>query len=223
MALALLDDWPWQLGGVLIGGYAVAAYGRPRYSNDIDIVIPLAAQREVDLFIVRQGLSLQSSSVPNPQNYEGKVFRYSAEELTLDILVGCVRDREAQVDIPEYWISMNHTEKLLVTLAGKTARKIPVARPEALWALKLQSGRDQDITDLFSISNVKVNFNDIVVLFRKLRTESLINKLNKTVKKTQTRKIFEDSVSRLESRRTDRNQKDWIRFVNSVQHLVSEI
>ncbi|MHB1708063.1 MAG: hypothetical protein ACYCT2_01115 [Thermoplasmataceae archaeon] len=41
--LGLLDAWPWELGGVLIGGYAIAAYGRPRYSDDVDIVIPKAA------------------------------------------------------------------------------------------------------------------------------------------------------------------------------------
>lgn len=39
----LLDKWPWDLGGVIIGGYVSAAYGQPRYSNDIHVVIPVAS------------------------------------------------------------------------------------------------------------------------------------------------------------------------------------
>ncbi len=31
--LGLLDEWPWELGGVLIGGYSIAAYGVTRYST----------------------------------------------------------------------------------------------------------------------------------------------------------------------------------------------
>jgi hypothetical protein len=42
-ALELLDAWPWELGGVVIGGYAVCAYGPPRYSSDVDVVIPFGA------------------------------------------------------------------------------------------------------------------------------------------------------------------------------------
>ena len=44
--LCLLDAWPWELGGVLIGGYAIAAYGGLRYSDDVDIVVPNATHRE---------------------------------------------------------------------------------------------------------------------------------------------------------------------------------
>ena len=221
-ALELLDAWPWKLGGVLIGGYAIAAYGRPRYSDDIDIVIPLAAQKRVQLFVVSQGLSLENSSTPNPQNYEGMVFRYKAEELKLDILVSCVRDREAQVDIPEQWISRSRTENVLTTLTGKTAHRIPIARAEALWALKLQSGRAQDITDLFSISNIKIDSNEIISLFRELKSKSLTDKLSKTLEKTRTKKIFEDSMLRLESKRTDKNKRDWTSFADRVQYIVYE-
>ena len=106
--LRLLDEWPWELGGVLIGGYAIAAYGAPRYSDDVDIVIPHGALGKLKVFINAQNLELENSSVPNPQNYEGKVLRYRKEEITLDMLVGYVRDREARVDIPEPWISMDH-------------------------------------------------------------------------------------------------------------------
>lgn len=44
----LLDRWPWERGGVIIGGYAIAAFGAPRYSTDIDVVVSVDAFPTVD-------------------------------------------------------------------------------------------------------------------------------------------------------------------------------
>ena len=38
---------------------------------------------------------------PSPQNYDCQVFQFVKETVTLDVLFGAVRDREAQVDVPE--------------------------------------------------------------------------------------------------------------------------
>ena len=220
--LRLLDEWPWELGGVLIGGYAIAAYGKPRYSEDVDIVIPSAVLGKLEVFIYGQNFELENSSVPNPQNYEGKVIRYRTEEMTLDVLVGYVRDREARVDIPEPWISMDHRNLRLITLTGGTRNKIPIASPEALWALKLQSGRDQDIIDLFSMFDVKIDGKRVIALFKGLKTNTLTDKLRKTSQKAHSNKLFEDSMSRLETKRTDKNRKKWISFGNQVDRIASE-
>ncbi|MHB1439478.1 MAG: nucleotidyl transferase AbiEii/AbiGii toxin family protein [Cuniculiplasma sp.] len=220
--LNLLDEWPWEIGGVLIGGYAIAAYGKPRYSNDVDIVIPSAALGKLEIFIYGQNFELENSSVPTPQNYEGKVLRYRTAETTLDVLAGYVRDREARVDIPEPWISKDHRNLRLITLTGGTRIKIPIASPEALWALKLQSGRDQDIIDLFSMFDVKIDGKKIIDLFNDLKSNTLIHKLKKTLQKTHSNKLYEDSMSRLETKRTDKNKKNWISFGNQVNHIVSE-
>lgn len=206
----------------MIGGYAVATYGRPGYPDDVDIVVPDATHRELEAFIAGQGLMLEKRSIPNPQNYEGKVRRYGMEELTLDILVSCVRDREARVDIPESWISRNLIKQRLITLTGGTVNKISIIRPEALWAFKLQSGLDQDITDLFSISNVKINSNEIANLFRDLKSESLVEKLSKTLTKAQTGKLYGDSMSRMEFKRMDSRKKERTYFVNRLQYIISE-
>ena len=219
--LGLLDEWPWELGGVLIGGYAIAAYGVPRYSNDVDIVIPNGALGKLEDFINAQNLELENSSIPNPQNYEGKVLRYGTEEITLDVLVGYVRDREARVDIPEPWISMDHRNLRLITLTGGTKNKISIVSPEAIWALKLQSGRDQDITDLFSMFNVKIDGKKVIALFNDLKSNTLTEKLRKTLQKTHSNKLYEDSMSRLETKRTDKTKKKWVSFGNQVAHIVS--
>ena len=94
--LDLLDDWPWDLGGVLIGGYAVLAYGPPRGSDDVDVVIPNIAAAQVRGWLLTRGFRWEGHSIPNPENYEGQVDRYRSVEVVLDLLVGAVRDRTAR-------------------------------------------------------------------------------------------------------------------------------
>lgn len=149
--------------------------------------------------------------------------RYRLEELTLDLLVGYVRDREAQVDIPEPWISIEHRNLRLITLTGRTRNKIPIASPEALWALKLQSGRDQDIIDLFSMFDVKIDGKKVIALFNDIKSNTLTKKLRKTLQKTHSKKLYEDSMSRLEIKRTAQNYEKLVSFENQVRNIISEM
>jgi hypothetical protein len=103
--LALLDSWPWESGGVVVGGYAALAYGPPRYSDDVDVVIPSTSATAIRSWLLGEGFELQRHSVPNPQNFAGEVERYVLGDIKLDLLAGAVRDWEAQVDVPEEWIS----------------------------------------------------------------------------------------------------------------------
>lgn len=59
--IALLDEWPWNLGGVVIGGYSLSAYGKPRYSSDVDIVIPSSSSDAVKDWLHRSGMSQENS------------------------------------------------------------------------------------------------------------------------------------------------------------------
>ena len=220
--LTLLDEWPWDAGGVLIGGYAISAYGAPRYSMDLDVVIPAESALAIRSWLRKVGFVLTSHAVPNPKNYEGQVERFLSKEVTLDLLAGAVRDREAMVDIPEKWISKNCRRTVLEILSGKTSHPIPIARPEALWALKLQSGRDLDLTDLFVISDQPADLGEVRQLFEQLATDSLSRKLQRVRSKLRERRLFVDSLSRrqLGSPDSPQNAKRWERFVSRVESIV---
>jgi len=220
--LSLLDEWPWDSGGVLIGGYAISAYGPPRYSVDVDVVIPAASAPGIRSWLRSVGFELTVHAVPNPQNYEGHVERYLSNAVTLDLLAGAVRDREAKVDIPERWIAKNCKRMILETLSGKTSHPIPIARPEALWALKLQSGRDLDLTDLFAISDQPADLAQVRLLFEQLATDSLSQKLRSVLTKLAERRLFEDSLSRrgLGSPNSPQNVKRWERFTSRVRSII---
>lgn len=218
-SINVIDTWPWKLGGALIGGYAVSSYGKPRYSDDLDIVIPHGIYSQVHSWLDREGFSLDKSTIPNPQNYEGQVYRYSRDTVTVDILSGAVRDRDARVDIPATWVLKEPRIRRLVLLKGRTVREIPVARLEALWGLKLQSGRDTDLTDLFVLSQLKFDEKEVKQLFAELTCESLSAKLSEVRKKARQKKIYEDSMSGLEMKRTDRSRRDWERFCRLIERI----
>ncbi len=220
--LSLMDRWPWDLGGVIIGGYAVIVYGPPRYSDDVDLVIPKTAAAPVRAWLKAEGLKLLKHSVPNPQNFDGLAERYKTTDITLDLLVDAVRDREAKVDIPESWISKRAHQTKLVTLSGSTTINVPVARPAALWALKLQAGRPRDISDLFAISDTPFDSEEVVSLFRRLMAKSLIAKLQGFRSQLKVRNVFVDSLSRrqLGSPSDPANIRKWSGFTATVERIV---
>ena len=163
--ISFLNEFPWDTSGVIIGGYAIAAYGKPRYSDDIDIVISEESLDKVREFLNKDGFISELGYKPNPNNYTGSVSRFVNGAVTLDLLVGSVRDREAQIDIPESWISFNKRRIKLKTIESSTKVKVSVARPEAICALKLQAGRDQDISDIFTIRKEIRYYDDIKKIF----------------------------------------------------------
>jgi hypothetical protein len=223
--LSLLDRWPWELGGVIIGGYAVAAYGPPRYSSDVDIVIPKQAAAPIRAWLKSEGLRLIKHSVPNPQNFAGQVERYQSTPIALDLLTDAVRDRDAKVDIPEAWVSKGARRARLVTLSGRTSVEIPIARPEALWALKLQAGRPRDISDLFAIEGTPFDAAEVQSLFRTLNTESLAKKLHSVRTKLGATKTYADSLSRRQLGKPSdpKNVQRWTRFVATVDSIIRPV
>lgn len=193
----LLDRWPWQHGGVVIGGYAVAAYGAPRYSDDVDLVVPIAALKPLQEWL--GSLHFVPEKVPEKpeRNYAGKLARWRKDLITLDLIPGVVRDREAQVDIPEHWLGRNARRMRLVLIDTSTRTEIPVVRPEGFWATKLQAGRPRDLGDLFAIREEPVDLNEVKQLFKSLWCESLANKLQLVRTRLADEKLYADTISRL--------------------------
>jgi hypothetical protein len=224
-ALKLLDEWPWRLGGVVIGGYAVSAYGPPRYSADVDVVVPYGAARSVRSWLKQSGFRLEQHAIPNPLNAEGQVARFKTRMVTVDVLTGAVRDRDAQVDIPQSWIAKSPRLVRLQMVSGSTQTSVPVARPEAVWALKLQAGRDSDLSDLFAIADEPIDAEDICRLFLELRSDPFVAKLRKVRSKLDGHRLYADSLSRRELGRPSdpANRRRWSRFVRKADRILRPV
>lgn len=221
----LLDRWPWDLGGVIIGGYAIAAFGAPRYSTDIDIVVPLAAFPKIDEWLLVQKFERAPLPEDLEQNYAGKGFRYRRNEIAIDILPAVVRDREAGVDIPESWIAKSPFKTRLFLLESSTREEVSVCRLSAFWALKLQAGREKDLSDLFMTRGMEIDAGDIQRMFRSIRKPSLEAKLRTVLQRLEDPKTYRDAMSRLGLARRGKidREAEWAKFSAKVRSVIEPI
>lgn len=219
--LALLEDWPWESGSTLIGGYAMAAYGAARYSEDIDFTIPGEARTEIVGWLGARGFESRRLG-PVEGLPSAHVLRFERDTVTIDLLIDFVRDRQAQVEIPESWIAARPNRVRLTLLSGRTGKPVVAARPEALWALKLQAGRDQDLTDLFAISGEPVDSEQVRDLFHSLMVPTLSKKLQKVLAGLTVRKIYDDARSRLFLKDEPNVRLRWERFRSKASRMIPE-
>jgi hypothetical protein len=215
-AIALLEAWPWESGTTVIGGYALAAYGAARHSVDIDFTLSSRARPEVTEWLEEREFRKRSLNAAAFQH----VLRFERGDVCVDLLVDFVRDRHARVNVPEPWIAARPRRTPLVLLTGRVHALVRVARPEALWALKLQSGRPQDLTDLFAISEEPVAPEEVFRLFCTLMTPSLAAKLDRVLAALESPKIYNDSRSRLGLRDEPTVRDRWTRFLRRASSMV---
>lgn len=169
---------------------------------------------------------MASSSPPDlEQNYAGKAFRYDRGDITIDILPGVVRDRDAGVDIPEWWISKDPFKTRLFLLETSTKTEVPVSRLTAFWALKLQAGREKDLSDLFMTRDMPVDAKDIQEMFRSIHKPALDGKLRLVLKRLDEPKIFLDAMSRLGYGKRGKLDRvaEWAKFKAKVTAIVEPI
>ena len=211
-AIRLLDWWPWKAGGCLIGGYAVAAYGKPRFSQDVDLVLPESQRRPSIARLEAEGFSIRSSKRVHSS------FRDAATllrgDFTVDLMFGSVRDRESGASIQEAWISDLPRRTKLDLLTGTTTEEIPVARPAAMWVLKLLAGRDQDLSDLFAISGEPFEVPEVRQELENIMNPTLRTKLSEIRARVRTTKIYSDALSArsMGKQGEPQNVRAWARF-----------
>ena len=120
----------------VIGGVALAAYGHPRMTLDLDIVTDAAAQDTLVAFMESRGfVTLHRSSGYSNHRHEdrarGRVDFMYVRDHTAERVFGAVRQ-----------------------LPGPGGRMIPIPRPEHLIAMKVQAIKDapertwQDLADI---------------------------------------------------------------------------
>lgn len=201
------------------------SYGPPRYSDDLDVVLPGSAAPAVRAWLIEEGFKLEKHSVPNSENAQAEVERYERDLISLDLLMNAVRGRHAKVDVPEAWIAKGARRGRLVTMSSRTAVDVPIARPEAIWALKLQAGRPRDISDLFAIAATPIDTTEIADLFVSLKTDSLVAKLLAARASVRIPKTFVDSLSRRQLGKPSdpANIQKWTRFESTVDSILRRL
>jgi hypothetical protein len=218
----LLNGWDWTGGGCLIGGYAVSAYARPRYSRDLDFVIPTHRESSLVGELVENGFVVRPHRPSGNDGGFKVATRLKRGNVTIDLLCGYVRDQSTKVVIPEAWISERHRDVRLLLITGSTDGLVKVCRPEALWVLKLIAGRDQDLGDLFALSTVTVDTDEIRRFLAKAMNEPLQMRLKDEARRLDSGKIYMDSLSaRFLPTSPESARAVWKRFRERFDYIVS--
>ncbi len=128
---------------LLVGAYAVAAYGYPRATKDIDIFVRAAPENASNLMkaLARFGAPLSEVSAAD-FSVEGIVFQIGNNPRRIDILT-----RISGVDFQQAY-----ERRTIVSLEGMD---IPIISLEDLITNKRAAGRTQDLADVERLEAVR--------------------------------------------------------------------
>jgi len=123
----------------LCGGIAVAFYGYPRFTRDIDLLIQREKLDVVLELTKKRGFTLEAGVIPigGKGKDKSEIYRISkvdgSDLLTLDLVL-------VSPGLQDVWENRE--------LFDWQGRKVPVVSREGLMKMKQLSGRDQDLLDL---------------------------------------------------------------------------
>lgn len=219
--LAFLDKVPRELQPLLIGAYAVSAYGPPRFSDDVDLVLPASILSDAKDWLVRAGLRHRTTYRGTGDGEGSSKLRIEGGLLTGDLYFGGLTARGSETFVDYRWLSSRSQEIQLTLLTGRLRAPFPVARPEALWVLKLLAGRPQDITDLFAISPSPIDPAEVVSKLSALSSKHVNSALRALTLRVSSDKEYRDALSRrgLGSPDLPENIQRWARFKKTVESI----
>ena len=135
---------------VIIGGYAVNAYTLPRFSIDCDIVI----KDKEELYKIEKILLKSEYKKAIEKNgfakYEKDLGNYF--KVNIDVLIKEVFDRQTNAIFLAGWIFENSNLKILKGKTIKEELKLRILNIDALFTMKVISGRITDIRDVFMLA-----------------------------------------------------------------------
>jgi hypothetical protein len=139
-------------GFVVLGGYAVNAFGQHRFSNDCDLATNRDNVPMIDTALLNEGYTLERSDVLPPIGVTIRAYRKPVlgEPVSVELSVNrvvCTRTR----GIWSYgFIQANSVDAIVAGARDSTPSR--VAGRNLLVAMKLHAGRDNDSGDVVMLS-----------------------------------------------------------------------
>jgi len=138
-----------NLDFVVVGGYAVSALARHRFSVDCDLVVPTERRAEFAEVLKRQGFSKHVQKTGFDAAYGGEFISYVKKvdglPVTVDLLVGSLVCRATEASWSFDYISRFSVAATVPGYGFSVDCRIP--ERELLIAFKLHSGRRADVRD----------------------------------------------------------------------------
>ncbi len=194
-AFALLRSLDRQ-EAVLIGGYAVSAYGPPRFSLDLDLVAPAEAVPSIREVLRSAGLR-RARTWEGGAAFGGRAERWTrgpeAVPLAVDLLVDAVSDRVSGASHAYAAIRRGARRRTVRGLDPSSEARPRVASAEVLAGLKLEAARLVDLRDFTVLAGTGIEPRSVAAFLRGVRKDLLVEHLDAVLAALE-RRDFEDSL-----------------------------
>jgi len=139
-----------RLDFIVVGGYAVSALARHRFSVDCDIVISKNRLENFESTLEREGFERHVERTGFDEMYAGEFVSYKKEvaglPVTVDLLVNSLVCRATEASWSCDYIKKHSVDANIPGLEASVRCRIP--EKELLIAFKVHSGRRADVRDI---------------------------------------------------------------------------
>lgn len=171
-----------KLDFIVVGGYAVSALARHRFSVDCDFVIPKELLKVIEDLLVEAGYKKSIEKAGFDTIYGGFFVSYEKKindlPVTVDLLVGSLVSRSTDASWSFDYMKQNSTAATIGGMQASVECKIP--KRELLVAMKIHSARRTDIRDIIML-NEKVNWSEVFKHSKRGEPEKLKGQLDKII------------------------------------------
>lgn len=139
-----------RLDFVVVGGYAVSALARHRFSVDCDIVISKERLKKFEEVLKREGFKRHVEKTGFDETYSGEFVSFKKEvaglPVTVDLLVNSLVCRATEASWSYDYVKKHSVDANISGLEASVRCRIP--EKELLIAFKVHSGRRTDVRDI---------------------------------------------------------------------------
>lgn len=163
--LDFLKAIPEKMKYVLIGGYAVTAYGFPRFSVDLDVVLPKSEQSFFEKMLKDREFKYVKERKEVDDVYAGEFRKYEkkmALPVSVDLLINAVKSRQTNTSYSFEYLLKNSEVRTVVGWNPELKTTARVADREMLIALKTNSMRLTDQRDIIVLCYEKPDVGKVV-------------------------------------------------------------
>lgn len=163
-----------RLDFVVVGGYAVSALARHRFSVDCDIVVPKNRLGDFESILGKEGFMKHVERAGFDEIYAGEFVSYKKEiaglPVTIDLLVGSLVCRATKAAWSFEYVKRH---SMVANISGTEASvSCRVPERELLIAFKIHSARRADVRDIIMLRE-NADFEKVLGHMRKGDTEAL--------------------------------------------------
>ena len=181
-----------ELDFIIVGGYAVSALARHRYSVDCDVVITKEQLEKFEDLLKKEGFAKDIEKSGFDKEYAGEFASYKKKiqnlPLTIDLLINSLVCRNTGAAWSFNYIKKYSIEENITGL--ETFVRCKTSEKELLIAFKIHSARKTDVRDIVMLRE-NLDFHKVLLHLRRGDIETLKLQMKKIINTLEDRNLVD--------------------------------